>query len=90
MGGTKKEGDCGFIRRNADIWESEKLVRQRARTGLRGNKLTAPFVNMYAGVLVFVSLLTSVESFVSIGLSVYLTICKISLDTTLASVFSHF
>ncbi|CAJ1962366.1 unnamed protein product [Cylindrotheca closterium] len=72
--GVPKNGDRGFIRGNADMWESEKLVRKRARTGLRGNKLTAPFVNMYAAVLVFISLLTSVESLVSIGLSVYLTI----------------
>jgi len=81
MGETKKEEeevpvhiDDGFVRREAHMWKSEKSARQTASSGLRGNKLTAPFVNAYASVLVFLFHLTSVEALVSIGLSVYLTI----------------
>lgn len=94
MGETKQEKDVpkidddGFVRREAHMWQSEKSVRHTASSGFRGHKLTAPFVNAYASVLVFLFHLTSVESLISIGLSVYLTICKVSVQP--ASVFGIF
>ena len=81
MSETKQEEvaqteDDGFVRNDAQVWKSEKTVRQIAKSGLRGNGFTAPFVNAYAALLVFIFHLISIESLVSIGLSVYLTICK--------------
>ena len=66
----------GFVRREAYLVEREKSVRQTASKGLRANRFTAPFVNAYAALLVFLLHLISVEALLSIGLSVFAAICK--------------
>ena len=78
---TKKEDfpnyeDEAFVRREDDMNKLEKAVRQTASSGFRGNRFTAPFVNSYAASLVLVFHLISIESLVSIGMSVFLAICK--------------
>ena len=81
--GASREQDAhkneneGFVRREAHLSNREKTVRKTASSGLRANGLTAPFVNAYASLLVFVFHLISIESLVAIGLSVFTAICKI-------------
>ena len=53
--GSHRENE-GFVRREAYLVEREKSVRQTASKGLRANRFTAPFVNAYAALLVFLFL----------------------------------
>ena len=59
------------------LFENEKSLRKRVTDGYRGNRFISSITNGYSAILVFVLYLISFESLLSIGLSVYFTICKL-------------
>jgi hypothetical protein len=58
------------------LFEEELAVRKAVSNGFSGNLLSSFVVNGYASVLIFVFHLISLESLLSIALSVSMTICK--------------
>ena len=59
------------------LWEQECQIRQKvARSPVSGNFVGAFFVNTYSAIYIFVVYLISLESLLSIGLSVGMTVCK--------------
>lgn len=62
------------------LWgEDERMVRKTVAKGFSGNIFSSFFVNGYSAVLIFTFYLISLESLLSIALSVSMTICKILL-----------
>ena len=59
------------------LFENEKSLRKRVTDGYRGNRFISSITNGYSAILVFALYLISFESLLSIGLSVYFTICKL-------------
>lgn len=59
------------------LFENEKSLRKRVNDGYRGNRFLSSITNGYSAILVFALYLISFESLLSIGLSVYFTICKL-------------
>ena len=59
------------------LWERQSQLHDAvvATSWVRGNRVVAFFVNFYASILVFAFHLLSLESLVSIALSVGVTIC---------------
>lgn len=59
------------------LWEEEVAVRKQvADSPVTGNFMGAFCVNTYAAIHIFVVYLISLESLLSIGLSVGMTVCK--------------
>ena len=79
---TGDGGDVG-VEINADrsrdllLWEEELEVRKQvANSAISGNFVGAFFLNTYAALYILVKYLISLESLLSIALSVGMTICK--------------
>jgi hypothetical protein len=58
------------------LWEEELVVRESVANGFSGNILSSFIVNGYSAVLIFAFHLISLESLLSIALSVSMTICE--------------
>jgi hypothetical protein len=59
------------------LWEQERLIRRQVvESRISGNFLGAFFVNTYSSMHIFVVYLISLESLLSIALSVIMTVCE--------------
>jgi hypothetical protein len=58
------------------LWEEELAVRKAVEHGWSGNVFGSALVNGYSAMLIFALYLLSVESLLSIGLSVGMTVCE--------------
>lgn len=70
---SDNNGDTTDARR---LWKEELAVRQEVATGATSNPVAAFFVHFYSSLHIFVVHLISLESILSISLSVGMTICK--------------
>ena len=62
---------------DALLWEQERLIRQQVlESRISGNLLGCFFANTYAAMHIFVVYLISLESLLSITLSVIMTVCE--------------
>jgi len=75
---TKKNGTQDTHRSSdALLWEQERVIRQQVlESRISGNLLGCFFANTYAAMHIFVVYLISLESLLSIALSVIMTVCK--------------
>jgi hypothetical protein len=59
------------------LWEQERLIRRQVvESRISGNFLGAFFANTYSSMHIFVVYLISLESLLSIALSVIMTVCE--------------
>ena len=80
---SQEAGEANTLQRKESqgdlLWEQEVALRKSVSKGVSGNLLSSFLVNGYSAILIFVFHLISLESLLSIALSVSMTICEYSL-----------
>ena len=75
---TEAEQRSASLKEDITLWEEEAAVRTEVRQSpLSGNFVGAFFINTYSAFHILMVYLISLESLLSIALSVGMTICKL-------------
>ena len=72
----KSEAEAAAATAGATLLEEEMAVRSEIENGPSQNLFCSVSINGYSAILIFIFHLISIESILSIGLSVGMTICK--------------